>query len=129
MNTENKTLYIQIPCSEELPPINEPVTVYSHEYTGSKSYPVHAYWDGNFWNDIEFNNIYSYNENAEIHEKVDYWLKPVSESKFASDFAEWCSVNNWIYDKDFKCWHQKWNGLIKKTTSELQKEFLKTYKG
>lgn len=104
-----KTIYIKRPCTEELP------TEKGEYYTniGRVKY--------------------------ELAEAIEYiwmspknpiwWLKPVSESKFASDFAEWCCLGNWIYDKDFKWWRQKWDGSKRKTTSELMDEFLKTYKG
>jgi len=132
MNTEDKKLYIQIPCSEELPEINESVTVYSEAYTGSKNYPCLAYYNGEIWVDREFEKNECFKE---IESEIDYWLKPVSESKVAIDFAEWCLLNYEHSDEAGKFIHstlsnaEDMDSIYKFSISELQKEFLKIYKG
>lgn len=102
MNTEDKTLYIQIPCSEELPEYDDYQFVIDNQ--GFKTV-----------NCLPFNKV------------VDYWLKPVSESKFACDFADWLNSN--YYPTHVKgMYYNILEPSVLKTTSKLQQEFLKTYK-
>jgi len=109
MNTEDKLIYIQIPCSEELP-----------KETGGYNTNLGIV-------------LFSKEDEFFFNADVTHWLKPVSESKMACDFAEWivrecfCATK---YDGVIT-YSRQFSGKNREfyTTSELQKEFLKTYKG
>jgi hypothetical protein len=124
MNTEGKTLYIQIPCSEELPEIGKMVIAFSKEWNGDS--PFCGYRDSqNNWHDVQVDETH-------LHAcKIEYWLKPVSESKFACDFAEWIQKRNYHLSHNGEWFDQLGTERLSRsfTTSELQQEFLKTYKG
>jgi hypothetical protein len=61
----------------------------------------------------------------------EYWLKPVSESKFACDFAEWVSKYYNMVKIGGGFMFEYKNNISRQyfTIDNLQKEFLKTYKG
>ncbi len=117
MNMENKdqVIYIQVPASE--PPEkggHYGIVLKDGKVDSDEYYSDIKKWG--FWNS----------------KAVTYWLKPVPLSKYANDFAEWLTKT---FTRSGDRWRQKsWRehenfGFQFYTTSELQQEFLKTYKG
>jgi hypothetical protein len=118
---EDKIIYIQIPCSEELPKIEGKY----HVFLCNNGEKFNAYF--------EKEKEWITPVKVVITKAVTHWLKPVSESKMACDFAEWCADKGYTRDAPTGGWYDP-DTLMHIdypifTTSELMQEFIKNYKG
>lgn len=119
-NMNEEVIYIKMPASE--PP----------EQSGSYYCAVKIdYFKKSFYNTKtrEWRNC------SHLKRNILYWFKPVPALKYANDFADWLTryYNRWgqHFDGDTHYFLRGEEILFAKrfNTSELQQEFLKTYKG